>query len=347
VTKTRKRRSNEWPLSPGFSPWAPGTPLASPDGASTPGQLLDEASVLVFAWPHRDRFSRAEWLRRLQRADEPDARRGQLRLRTLIFTSPTVTLSMPRARMCFTSGQCNNRSGISLANVFDHNPTVIETAAVESIRRDLAASGASDTPSVRAVRRRWTRWLEREPSDHVLTIARELAHTGSWRERLIAYELLRHHEQAFRNLDDAFVESLTSGLSDWGVVDLFAVTVAGPAWRAGTVSDATVRGWAKSPNRWRRRLALVSTIALNSRARRGSGDARRTFAVCNRVLDDRDDTVVKALSWALRELAKREPAAVRIFLRRERSRLASRVIREVSNKLELGVKRRPRRRDEE
>jgi hypothetical protein len=49
------------------------------------------------------------------------------------------------------------------------------------------------------------------------------------------------------------------------------------------------------------------------------------------------------LSWALRELAKREPAAVRGFLEEQGAAVAARVLREVCNKLHTGLKN-PRRR---
>lgn len=53
--------------------------------------------------------------------------------------------------------------------------------------------------------------------------------------------------------------------------------------------------------------------------------------------------VVKALSWALRELAKGEPAAVRDYLSAQGDGLAAQVRREVRNKRETGLKN-PRRR---
>jgi 3-methyladenine DNA glycosylase AlkD len=60
--------------------------------------------------------------------------------------------------------------------------------------------------------------------------------------------------------------------------------------------------------------------------------------VCTGLLDDRDDMVVKAMSWALRELAKRNPRAVRTFLSEHGDRLAARVRREATNKLTTGRK---------
>ena len=137
------------------------------------------------------------------------------------------------------------------------------------------------------------------------------------------------------------LEQLGAGLDSWVAVDCFACYLAGPAWRNGQVSDRLIHRWARSADRWWRRAALVSTVPLNSRSQ-GGGDAVRTFAVCERLLDDRDDMVVKALSWALREAAKRDPAAVRDFVAGRRDRLAARVLREVGNKLTTGRKN-PRR----
>jgi 3-methyladenine DNA glycosylase AlkD len=54
--------------------------------------------------------------------------------------------------------------------------------------------------------------------------------------------------------------------------------------------------------------------------------------------------VVKALSWALRELSKRDPEAAEQFLEEHQGVLASRVLREVRNKLSTGLKN-PRLRD--
>jgi 3-methyladenine DNA glycosylase AlkD len=48
--------------------------------------------------------------------------------------------------------------------------------------------------------------------------------------------------------------------------------------------------------------------------------------------------VVKALSWALRALAVKEPRLVSQYLRVNEERLAARVLRETRNKLRAGVK---------
>jgi len=82
----------------------------------------------------------------------------------------------------------------------------------------------------------------------------------------------------------------------------------------------------------------VSTVPLNVKAQGGTGDAARTLGVCRLLISDRDDMVVKALSWALRSLAQRDTEAVHRFLKDHNSRLAPRVLREVNNKLKTGLK---------
>jgi 3-methyladenine DNA glycosylase AlkD len=77
---------------------------------------------------------------------------------------------------------------------------------------------------------------------------------------------------------------------------------------------------------------------VNARRDGGSGDAPRTLAVCERLASDRDDMVVKALSWALRELLLRERQAVVDFVQGRDAVLADRVKGEVRSKLETGLK---------
>jgi len=77
---------------------------------------------------------------------------------------------------------------------------------------------------------------------------------------------------------------------------------------------------------------------LNNRTQGGAGDPSRTLKICHLLAHDRDPMVVKAMSWALRELAKRNPKTVRAFLGANKQALAPRALREVQNKLKTGLK---------
>lgn len=205
-----------------------------------------------------------------------------------------------------------------------------------SIAADLQALPLRNTPNARAVRRQYSQRLRQASPEFVLELARKLL--KDYGLRWMAYELIRFHAAAFRSLTDAELEELGQGIHSWGAVDSFARTVAGPAWLRGQASDELIHQWARSEDCWRRRAALVSTVALNVRSQGGKGDVPRTLEVCRLLVDDHDDMVVKALSWALRELVVHDPEAVRDFLARHEETLAARVKREVRNKLNTGLK---------
>lgn len=179
----------------------------------------------------------------------------------------------------------------------------------------------------------------------VLALALDAFKSG---EKPVAYELLRAAPRALSAARLSDVSRFAADMASWADVDCFGCFVAGVAWRLGRISDAAIARLAESEDRWQRRAALVATIPLNSRSRgatSATGDAARTLTVCAQLLEDRDDMIVKAMSWALRELAKRDPGAVRAFLSKHGARLAARVRREVGNKLTTGLKsgqRRPR-----
>jgi 3-methyladenine DNA glycosylase AlkD len=196
------------------------------------------------------------------------------------------------------------------------------------------------TQQVRAIRREYSKRLAPATAEDVLAVALEvIEQTGC---RWAAYELVCHHRAALRSLGVKELHQFGRGMASWGEVDSFACYLAGPAWRERQVPDRLLHGWAVSKDRWWRRAALVSTVPLNNKARGGNGDIGRTLELCRLLVKDSDDMVVKAMSWALREAAKRDPAAVRRFLAGHESVLAARMLREVRNKLWTGLKN-PRR----
>jgi 3-methyladenine DNA glycosylase AlkD len=176
--------------------------------------------------------------------------------------------------------------------------------------------------------------------EFILRLARILREDED--RRWFAYELIANHQGAVERLDEAALEHFGECIDSWGSVDAFARILSGPAWLQGKVTDRTILRWARSEDRWWRRAALVSTVALNSRSQGGTGDVARTVRVCRLLASDPDDMVAKALSWSLRALSVFDARAVQNFLGEHESVLAARVKREVQNKLKTGLKN-PRR----
>lgn len=220
----------------------------------------------------------------------------------------------------------------------------------ESLLREIIDSPeVLMTPELRKIARREAKALRSAPGEDVLELCnlliehggsgrvRRAEHGPAYESRMVAFDLAWMHRPAFALLNWRELERLGRTMDGWASVDHFARKLSGPAWQRGQVTDARVRRWATSSDFWWRRTGLVSTIALNER-HLGTGDAARTLAICELFVDDRADLHVKALSWALRELAIRDPEAVIEFVLLHEERLAARVLREVRNKIETGHK---------
>jgi 3-methyladenine DNA glycosylase AlkD len=225
--------------------------------------------------------------------------------------------------------------GSSLNN---ESQTISVEVFTKEVQARVHALPGLKTQNVRAVRCEFSKRLINTGPDFVMKLAKNLLELSAFEFRFIAYELVQHHRATVSSLDAAALERLGDGMNSWAAVDCFACYLAGPAWRERQIRDSVVRRWTRSRNRWWRRAALVATVPLNNKTRGGAGDSPRTLDICRLLLADRDPMVIKALSWALRELAKRDAQSVIEFLKKERAKLASQVLREVENKLATGLK---------
>ncbi|HXX48288.1 MAG TPA: DUF952 domain-containing protein [Myxococcota bacterium] len=242
----------------------------------------------------------------------------------------------PIALRAISGAAVLERSGRELLWPAKFAPLAESLAA--SIGARLRALEASGLAALRGLRRELSERLCSSPSRLVIELATALLEGGASGARVLASELVLHHPTALERITPAQVKRLAGRLTRWSDVDVFACAIAGQALRRGALTDAHLLRWTRSRDRFWRRAALVATVPLNVRAQGGSGDRQRTLRVCRALVHDRDDTVVKALSWALRALAERDAPAVRRFLASQHARLAPRVLREVGNKLRTGLK---------
>lgn len=191
---------------------------------------------------------------------------------------------------------------------------------------------------LRTVTGKWQKALAHLTVSQWIELAVNLADTGNLECQLVAYELLWNNKKALQSLTLDQVIVLGKHLDNWVSVDMYCLSITGYCWQKGMLPDELFEQWAKHEDRWIRRSALVSTVPLNLRARGGKGDVQRTLRICSMLAADRDEMVVKAMSWALRELSKSDKQAVERFLEQYQDKIHSRVKREVGTKLLTGKK---------
>lgn len=210
--------------------------------------------------------------------------------------------------------------------------TVQTTTA--AIRAEIAALPRRNTPSIRALRKAWSARLKPLPGRDILAVATDLDLNSPQEGKWVAYELVRFHTAAFAEVTEAEIEDFARRIASWYATDGFGTILSGPLWAAGRLPDAMFEAWSRAESRWLRRSALVATVGLNA----ARPDPGRTFSLCLALAGDRDDMVEKAASWALRWLAQKNRDVVAGFMAEHGDRFASRVRREVHNKLATGRK---------
>ena len=227
----------------------------------------------------------------------------------------------------------------------------------ESIRKDLEISAdperekmiAINHPTsnhvlglkaaeLRKVINEWREKLTYFTEEQWITLSLELVGLNIHECQLTAFEFLWKNKKALQALSVDQIKALGKNLDNWASVDTYCIYITGYCWRTGKLQDFNIEQWAQSENRWIRRAALVSTVPLNLRSRGGTGDAERTLKICRMLVSDYDDMIVKALSWALRELSKSDRQSVVDFMDENKGQLHSRVKREVTTKLTTGKK---------
>jgi 3-methyladenine DNA glycosylase AlkD len=124
---------------------------------------------------------------------------------------------------------------------------------------------------------------------------------------LLGDQVKKANEFHKKNIVSFYLDHLDF-VNGWDLVDLSAPNILGQyLYNAGTT--AILDELAVSPDLWRRRVAIVSTLAL---IRHNELDA--TFRVTTRLLHDKEDLIHKACGWMLRETGKRDRGRLNNYL---------------------------------
>ena len=138
-----------------------------------------------------------------------------------------------------------------------------------------------------------------------------LLHSPIHEERTLALLML---VDAFKTGDGAQKRRIyalylanTAHINNWDLVDCSAGQIVG-GWLRGR-STAPLTRLARSKSLWERRIAMIATFDGIRR-----GEFGETLRIADLLLHDGHDLIHKAAGWLLREVGKRDGAALRTFL---------------------------------
>lgn len=219
-------------------------------------------------------------------------------------------------------------------------------ALAARLDRELAASG---TPERAEQERRYLKSDLRHLGAGVpeirrlaRTVGRELDHaslvglaSALWSEpvherRMLAATLLEDHCDLLEPDDLPWLESLIRQSRTWALVDTLAPSVVGPLVDRHPGLEPALDRWSQDPDFWMRRAALLVHL-LPLRA--GAGDFDRFARYADRMLEEREFFVRKAIGWVLRDTSRRRPELVSGWVAPRTHRMSGVTIREAVKRL--------------
>lgn len=216
-----------------------------------------------------------------------------------------------------------------------------ETARIEAALRPYADPGRArqekrylksrldfmgvGVPATRRVVKGWLRSRAGLAREDLLRLVRALWRRRVHELRLSAIELLRARERLLLPGDMERLESMVRTAVTWAYVDALACYVVAPLAQRYPELAAAIDGWAEDDDFWIRRAAL---LALLPPLRRGDGDWDRFVRYADRMLEEREFFIRKAIGWVLRDVGKVRPDLVRDFLSACLPRVSSVTLRE-------------------
>ena len=151
--------------------------------------------------------------------------------------------------------------------------------------------------------------------------------------RMMAVLLLEAFQPLLGRADMALLERLVRQSKSWALVDELAIAIIGPLVERAPELLRVLDRWATDGDFWVRRSAM---LALLRPLRRGRGDFLRFARYADRLLEDREFFIRKAIGWVLRETGKPKPAMVYAWLLPRASRASGVTVREAVKYLSEG-----------
>ncbi|MDA8091875.1 MAG: DNA alkylation repair protein [Nitrospiraceae bacterium] len=149
-------------------------------------------------------------------------------------------------------------------------------------------------------------------------------------EKTLAIKLLQQFNKHLDYESMPMLERMLSDSTGWDHVDGIASHLVETVLRKDRKAYGYLKKWSKSENFWMRRASLISQILL---FREGKGDKELFFGFAEKMIDEKEFFIRKAIGWALRDMSKADPDAVFGFLVKFKDRASGLTLREGSKRL--------------
>lgn len=202
-------------------------------------------------------------------------------------------------------------------------------AAMQAYMRGQFAFLGVSTPRRRAATAPLLRAFQPRDARELLAAARMLWQRREREFQYTAVDLLGRHRKCLGPDELPALLALVGERSWWDSVDALAGVVGSIVRRHRAEGQAMMDEAVCAADLWVRRVAMLHQLGW-----RGETDTQRLYAYAERLGGEKEFFLQKAVGWALRDYARHDPEAVRMFLRRAGGRLSALSVREAGRWLQ-------------
>lgn len=145
--------------------------------------------------------------------------------------------------------------------------------------------------------------------EELISVAGELWEMEAREYQYVACELIEKSLPLCTEKSLSFFEALIRKKSWWDTVDKIASSFVGALVKKYPPLKGKVEVWSEDSFLWIRRSALLFQLKYKK-----DTDEQMLFALCKRLMEEKDFFIRKAIGWALREYSKTAPEEVKSFI---------------------------------
>jgi 3-methyladenine DNA glycosylase AlkD len=177
---------------------------------------------------------------------------------------------------------------------------------------------------------------EEASREYIVTLARKLFASEYHDEKRLGLRLLQFYPRYLDLSVMPLLEEMLLQSPTWDLVDDISIHLVGTVLEEDRKAYRYLKKWSRSGNFWMRRASLISPILL---FRKGRGDPQLFYTFAERMLEEKEFFIRKAMGWGLREIAKADPDEAFGFLMRIKGRVSGLTLREGAKRLPEELKK--------
>ncbi|MBI5212028.1 MAG: DNA alkylation repair protein [Nitrospirae bacterium] len=165
---------------------------------------------------------------------------------------------------------------------------------------------------------------------HILELMRRLWDSEYHDEKRLGLRILQFYPEHLNISVMPVLEKMLMQSPTWDLVDDISIHLVGTVLEKDKKALKYLKKWSGSENFWMRRASLISQILL---FRQDKGDKKLFFDSAERMLQEKEFFIRKAIGWGIREISKADPEGAFQFLMKIRDKASGLTLKEGAKRL--------------